>query len=64
MLQGSHRALEKLTMSLGDIVDQLHNEDSFSHPCTTEETNFPSSLIRCQKIHDLIEVKAFYKKQS
>jgi hypothetical protein len=59
MLQGDHQALEKLTMGLGDVVYQLHNEDSFAHPCTTEETNFPSSLIRCQKIHNLIEVKAF-----
>jgi hypothetical protein len=42
-----------LTMGLSNIVDQLHNEHSFTHSCTTEETNFSTSLVGCKKIHDL-----------
>jgi len=45
-------------MGLGNVVNQLHDKDSFSHPSTTKETNFTTSLVRCKKIHDLIEVEA------
>jgi hypothetical protein len=44
------------TMGLGNIVDQLHDKDSFTHSCTTEKTNFPTPLVRCKQIHDLSDI--------
>lgn len=41
------------TMGLSNIVDQLHNEHSFTHSCTTEETNLSTPLVGREKIHDL-----------
>jgi hypothetical protein len=46
-------------MGLGDVVNELHDKDSFAHPCTTKETNFTSSLVGCKEIHNLIEVQVF-----
>ena len=40
-------------MSLGNVVNQFHNEDSFSDSGTTEETNFTSLGVRGDKIDDL-----------
>ena len=41
------------TMSLGDVVDQFHNEDSLADSSTTEETNFTSLGVWGDQIDDL-----------
>ena len=41
------------TMSLGDIVDQLHDEHRLADTSTSEETNLASSLVGSEKIDDL-----------
>lgn len=40
------------TMSLGDVVNKFHNQDSFSHSSPTEEADFTTLGIRSQKIDD------------
>jgi len=41
------------TMRLGDVVDQLHNEDSLTDSGTTEETNLTTLYVWGKKIDDL-----------
>ncbi|KAH1018105.1 hypothetical protein HUJ05_005922 [Dendroctonus ponderosae] len=41
------------TMGLGHVVDQLHDEYSFAHTGTAEETNFTSFGVGGQKIYHL-----------
>merc|ERR1719414_638602 len=41
------------TVSLGHVVDQLHDEDSLAHPSTTKQTNFSSLGIRSQQVDHL-----------
>jgi hypothetical protein len=41
------------TVSLGDVVDQLLNEDGFADTGTTEKTNLSTTSVRSEKIHDL-----------
>jgi hypothetical protein len=49
------------TMGLSDIVDQLHNKDSFTNTCTTKKTNLSSPLVGCKKIHNLhIKEPSYY----
>jgi hypothetical protein len=41
------------TMSLSNVVDQLHNEHSLSDSGTSEQTNLATTLVWGQKINDL-----------
>jgi len=41
------------TMSLGDIVNKLHDEHSLSDTSTTEESNLTSSGVGCEEIDNL-----------
>jgi len=41
------------TVGLGDVVDQLLNEDGFADTSTTEKTNLSTTGVRSEKIHDL-----------
>merc|ERR1719320_996230 len=41
------------TMSLGHVVNQLHDEDSLADPGTTKQTNFSSFSIRSQQVDHL-----------
>jgi len=47
---GKHRVT---TMRLGDVVDQLHNEDGLADSGTTEETDLASLDVWGEKIDDL-----------
>ena len=40
-------------MSLGDVVDKLHNQHGFSDTSSSEETDLSSSRIRSKEINDL-----------
>jgi hypothetical protein len=40
-------------MSFGHIVDQLHDEHSFSNTCTTKQPDLSTSLVGCQEVNDL-----------
>ena len=40
-------------MSLGNIVDKLHDKHCLSYAGTTEESDFSSFEIRLQKVNDL-----------
>ena len=40
-------------MRLRDVVNQLHDKHSLSDTSTPEETNFASSLVGGQEVHDL-----------
>jgi len=41
------------TVSLGDVVNQLHDKDGFTDTGTTEKTNLTSTSVRGQKVNDL-----------
>mmetsp|Transcript_2155 Transcript_2155/g.4907 ORF Transcript_2155/g.4907 Transcript_2155/m.4907 type:complete len:511 (-) Transcript_2155:15-1547(-) len=41
------------SVGLGDVVDELHNQDSLSDSGSSEESDLSSSLVRGQKIDDL-----------
>lgn len=41
------------TVSLGHVVDQLHDEHSLAHTRTTEETNLATTLVGSQQVHHL-----------
>lgn len=41
------------TMGLSNIVDQLHNKDSFADSCTTKKTDLSTSLVGRKQIHNL-----------
>jgi hypothetical protein len=40
-------------MSLGNVVDQLHDKHCFAHTSSTKQTNLTTTLIWCQEIHNL-----------
>ena len=40
-------------MTLGDVVDKLHDKHSLTHTCTTEQTNLTTLHVRLQKVNDL-----------
>ena len=40
-------------MTLGNIVDQLHNQHGLSNTGTAKQSNLASSLVRGQQINDL-----------
>ena len=40
-------------MSLGNIVDELHNKHSLSNSSSSKESNFASFLVGRQHIYDL-----------
>jgi hypothetical protein len=40
-------------MGLGDIVDEFPNQDGLSDTCTSEETNFTTTIVRSKKVNDL-----------
>lgn len=42
-----------LTVGLGDVVDELHNEHSLADTSAAKETNLASSLVRGQQVHHL-----------
>jgi peptide chain release factor 1 len=41
------------TMGLGDVVDQLLNEDGLAHTGTTEETNLSPTSVRSEQVDNL-----------
>jgi hypothetical protein len=41
------------TMSLCNVVDQLHDKYRLTHPSSTKQTNLTTTLIWCQKVHNL-----------
>merc|ERR1712055_644178 len=41
------------TVSLGHVVDQLHDQDSLAHTGSTEQTNLTSLSIGSQQVHHL-----------
>jgi hypothetical protein len=41
------------TMSLCNVVDQLHDKHRLTHPSSTKQTNLTTTLIWCQKVHNL-----------
>ena len=41
------------TVTLGDVVDELHDEDSFPHACPAEQSNLPALLVRREQVHNL-----------
>src|SRR5512140_2431445 len=43
----------KTTVLLGDIVDQLHDKNSFAYPCAAEEADFTAAGIRCKEVNNL-----------
>lgn len=47
---GEHR---ETTVVLGDVVNQLHDDDSLTDTGTTEQTNLTSLGVRPDKINDL-----------
>ena len=54
MYDGAAFQLEKqLTMALGDVVDQLHDQHSLAHTGTAEQANLASLLVGRQEIDDL-----------
>lgn len=42
-----------LTVCLGDVVDQLHDEHSLSDSCSSKESNLASPLVGGEEIDDL-----------
>jgi hypothetical protein len=40
-------------MSLCNVVDQLHDEHWFTNPSSAKQTNLATTLIWCQKVHNL-----------
>ena len=40
-------------MLLGDVVDQLHDDDRLTHPRATEEADLSAALIRGKQVDDL-----------
>lgn len=42
-----------LTVGLGDVVDQLHDEHGLANSSTTKEPNLSSPLVRCQQVDHL-----------
>jgi len=44
---------KKHTMGLGNIVDQFHNEYSFSDTGSTKKPNLSSTLIWCKEVNNL-----------
>ena len=45
------------TMCLCDVVNQLLNKHSLSDASTSEETDLPSTSVRCEQIDDCGEIK-------
>ena len=41
------------TMSFGNIVDQLHDQDSLADSSATKQSNLASSLIGSKQVHHL-----------
>ena len=41
------------TVSLGDVVDQLHDKHSLSDSCSSEQTDLSSLSVWGQQIYDL-----------
>lgn len=42
-----------LTMALGDVVDQFHDEDGLPNTSTSEEANLSTLLIGSEKVDNL-----------
>ena len=40
-------------VGLGDVVDQLHDQDGFAHTGAAEQTDFSTLGIGCQQVHNL-----------
>ena len=43
-----------LTVTLGDVVDELHDENCFANAGTTEKANFTPFLIRREQVNNLL----------
>ena len=43
----------RTTVSLGDVVDQFHDEHSLADSSTAEETDFTSLRVRSDQVHNL-----------
>ena len=41
------------TVSLGDVVDELHDEHGLAHSSTAKEANLASRSVGCQQVNDL-----------
>jgi hypothetical protein len=41
------------TMSLCNVVDQLHDKHRLTHPSSTKQKNLTTTLIGCQMVHNL-----------
>ena len=46
-----------LTVTLCDVVDELHNEDGLSNPSTSKKTDLPAFLVWRQKVNHLVDVR-------
>ena len=52
--------LVSLTMCLGDIVDQLHDQHSFAYTSTAEQPNLASFLVGCKHVYDLSQYNCLW----
>ena len=44
---------DPLTMALGDVVDQFHDEDGLPNTSTSEEADLSTLLIGSEKVDNL-----------
>ena len=50
----SHAGKDRVAaVFVGNIADQLHNEDGLAHTCTAEKTNFSAPGVGCKEVYNL-----------